>query len=93
MLTKLVFVLVVFTANGEANRFAEFDSMEQCQSFAQSFNATGGSNRAACLPDNIKADANEDFNRALAFMHEFMNSSNLLLERQRKDYYENSINK
>lgn len=90
MLTKLVFVLVVFTSKGEVNRFAEFDTMEQCQSFAQSFNATNKDHRASCLPENVRADAKEEFDRALTFMHEFMNRSNTMLERQRKDHYENS---
>lgn len=67
MLAKLVFVLIIFSANGETQRFAWFETQEQCENFARSFNAGGGPGRAACLPENKRnsADLQKDFNEAM----------------------------
>lgn len=54
MLSKLVFVLVIFSNIGEAQRFATFENMDQCEQFALTYNAANyGWGRAACVPETV----------------------------------------
>lgn len=61
MLAKLVFVLVIFSADGSATPFARFNTVDECQRYADSFNAGHVSgNRAMCMPENVKAEIDID---------------------------------
>ena len=87
MLAKLVFVLVVFAADGTAQRFAHFDRMDQCEQFARSYNAANkGFGRAACVPENVQteADLQRDFDQALNMMEQFVARMNRTAELQKK---------
>ena len=87
MLAKLVFVLVVFAADGTAQRFAHFDRMDQCEQFARSYNAANkGFGRAACVPENVQseADLQRDFDQALNMMERFVARMNRAAEQQKK---------
>ena len=87
MLAKLVFVLVVFAADGTAQRFAHFDRMDQCEQFARSYNAANqGFGRAACVPENVQseADVQRDFDQALNMMEQFVLRMNRAAEQQKK---------
>ena len=75
MIAKMVFVLVILATDGTAQRFATFDSMEQCETFARSYNvANQGFGRAACVPENVQseADIRRDFDQAMSMMEQFM---------------------
>lgn len=79
MLAKLVFVLVIFSADGSSTPFARFETIEECQRFADSFNGSGvGGNRAMCMPENNKAEL--DFDQAMAKMVTMMNKMKRALE-------------
>jgi hypothetical protein len=80
MLTKIIFVLVIFGADGSAQRFAQFDSAEQCQRFADTYNA-GNRNfgRANCMPENVQAEA--DIDAAMAKMFAVMNKMKQEMEK------------
>lgn len=72
MLAKLIFVLVIFSADGSATPFARFETAEQCQQFADSFNSGRvGGNRAMCMPENIKSEL--DFDQAIVKLTNLMN--------------------
>ena len=74
MLTKMVFVLVIMATDGFAQRFATFDTMEQCEAFARGYNLTNvGFGRAACIPENQQAstDLRRDFDQALTMMEQY----------------------
>ena len=87
MFTKLMFVLVIFTANGEAQRFATFDSMAQCETFAQGYNANNkGAGRAACVPENVQseADMQRNFDQAMNMMEQFMDRMTRAVEQNKR---------
>lgn len=80
MLTKIIFVLVVFGADGSAQRFAQFDTVEQCQRFADSFNASKNSmGRANCMPENVRAEV--DIDAAMSKMFAVMNKMKQEMEK------------
>lgn len=71
MLTKIVFVLVVFGSDGSTQHFAQFDSAEQCQTFANAYNSTRQNfGRANCMPMNVRAEM--DVEQAMAKMTAMM---------------------
>lgn len=71
VLTKLVFVLVIFGADGSTQRFAEFENAEQCQQFANAYNLNNQNfSRANCMPENVRAEV--DFDQAMAKMTAMM---------------------
>ena len=87
MLAKLGFVLVIFSSSGEAQRFAQFESMNQCEQFARTYNAANkGFGRAACVPENVQseADLQRDFDQALNMMEQFVARMNRAAEQQKK---------
>ncbi len=76
MLAKLVFVLVVFSADGSSQQFAHFETMQQCEVFAQGFNSTNSHmGRAACLPINVQTseDQRRELDRAMAMLEHMKN--------------------
>ena len=87
MLTKLIFVLVIIAQDGTAQRFATFDSMDQCESFARTYNvANVGFGRAACVPENVQseADIQRDFDQAMTMMEQFLDRMNRAVEQQKR---------
>lgn len=87
MLAKLVFVLVVFAADGTAQRFAHFDRMDQCEQFARSYNvANKGFGRAACVPENVQSevDVQKELDQALNMMEQLMTRMNRAVDQQQK---------
>jgi len=88
MLAQMVFVLVILAQNGTAQRFAVFETMEQCESFAQTYNAANkGFGRAACVPENTqsKADIRQDFDQAMTMMEHFMDRMDRAMKHQKKE--------
>lgn len=87
MISKMIFVLVILATDGTAQRFATFESMEQCQVFAKSYNATNsGFGRAACIPEDQQsaADVQRDFDQAMAMMEQFMGKMHSIIEKQKR---------
>lgn len=87
MIAKMVFVLVILATDGTAQRFATFDSMEQCETFARTYNRTNqGFGRAACVPENqqTEADIQRDFDQAMTMMEQFMDRMNRVVEQQKQ---------
>ena len=87
MLAKMIFVLVILATDGTAQRFATFESMDQCETFARSYNvANQGFGRAACVPENQQAsvDMKKDFDAAMVMMEMFMDHANRMMEQQKR---------
>ena len=87
MLAKMIFVLVILATDGTAQRFATFESMEQCEGFARTYNmANQGFGRAACVPENqqTEADIQRDFDQAMTMMEQFMDRMNRAVETQKR---------
>ena len=87
MIAKMVFVLVILATDGTAQRFATFETMDQCETFARSYNvANQGFGRAACVPENTQAEADirRDFDQAMTMMEQFMDRMNRAVEQQKR---------
>lgn len=87
MIAKMVFVLVILATDGTAQRFATFDSMDQCENFARTYNkANNGFGRAACIPEDQQAavDVQRDFDQAMSMMEQFVNRMHGIMEKQKR---------
>ncbi len=83
----MIFVLVILATDGTAQRFATFESMERCETFAKSYNAANsGFGRAACIPEDQQAaaDVQRDFDQAMVMMEQFMSKMHSIMEKQKR---------
>jgi hypothetical protein len=80
MMTKLIFVLVLFTNDGKIQHFAQFKTQTQCESFAKTFNSSNSSlGRAVCMPENVRAEV--DIDQAISKMASMMNKMKQEMEK------------